>query len=170
MNKAKVIFVFCVLLVGLYFVTSGFLGQNGFFYNKTLEKMLTQREYQQDKITIELDSLIERQLQLASDQGLKDAALSLGYYTEGDKVYLFSSSSKQDAVYVGNTWDTDIKLFNPLSKISCFVISLVVSALVSFTYGFILFIKHRDYSTDDEETSDKVDSDFNSNDFDDFRV
>lgn len=170
MNKSRIIFVFCVLLVGLYFVTNGFLGENGFFYNKTLEKMLIQREYQEDKISIELDSLIERQLQLASDQGLKDAALSLGYYTEGDKVYLFSSSSKQDAVYAGNTWDTDIKLFNPLNKFLCFVISLVVSGLISFSYAFILFIKHRDYSTDDEDLSDNNESEFGGNDYDDFRV
>ena len=151
MTRGRVLFVFIVLLIGFYFVSTGLLGVNGYFYNKTLERLLLQRHYQQDKISVELNSLIERQLQLASSEGLKDAAVSLGYYTQDDGIYFFTSSSTQDAVYAGNIWDTEVKLFNPLSKIVWFGISALSAALITFVAGIVMFVKHRDYTEDGEE-------------------
>lgn len=165
MSKGRIIFVFLVLTVGFYFVSSGIFGENGYFYNKTLEKLLTQREYQQDKISIELNSLIERQIQLASEQGRKDAALSLGYYTKGDNVYLFADSSEQNIIFAGNIWDTAINLYRPVSKITCLGISVLASALITFVLGFILYIRKRDYSLDETSEDDGDVSQFENDDF-----
>lgn len=164
MSKGRIIFVFIVLSVGFYFVSSGIFGENGYFYNKTLEKLLTQREYQQDKISIELNSLIEKQIQLASEQGQKDAALSLGYYTKGDNVYLFTEASEQTVIFAGNIWDTDIKLYRPVGKTACLGVSLLVSALITFTIAFIVYIKHRDYSHDESSEEDNL-AEFDNDDF-----
>lgn len=162
MKASKIFFIFIVLSIGLYFVSVGVLGQNGLLYNRTLEKLLTQKKYQEDKIGVELNSLIQRQIELASDQGLKDAAVSLGYYTEDDKVYMFSEDSIQDAVFVGNTWDTEVKLFNPVSKIICFFIAVFSSAFLTFIYWFIWYLRSRDYV--------KSDSNYDNFDLDDFRT
>lgn len=171
MTRGRVLFIFIVLLIGFYFVSTGLLGVNGYFYNKTLERLLLQRHYQQDKISVELNSLIERQLQLASSEGLKDAAVSLGYYTQDDGIYFFTSSSTQDAVYAGNIWDTEVKLFKPLNKTVCFTIAFIGSAIITFTIALIAYVKHRDYSEkDSEDDTPEQETLINKEEFDNFRV
>ena len=99
MNIArKTLILFIVLTVCFYFLTLGLLGKGGYMYNRSLKRILENLEYTSDLLKSDIESLKIRSDSLNTEEGIRDAALSLGYYVEGDTIYLFSTSEVQDPV------------------------------------------------------------------------
>jgi len=138
MNIArKCIYLFLILSVCLYFLVLGIFGPGGYLYNKSLESLLRSLEYRADRLQSDIENLRIRADQLTMEDGIRDAALSLGYYVEGDTVYMFSTSELQAGETNPVVSVQDHIPYTPLSKIVCLVLSVVISALVS-TLVFLL--------------------------------
>ena len=130
----KSLFVLVVMTLCLYFLTTGLFAKGGYFYNKSLEKVLRNLEYRADRLKADVENLRLHSQELSTEEGIRDIALGLGYYVEGDTVYLFSDSDLQEPYISYNVTEADDSPFNPLSKPVCFLISFGASLIISLIY------------------------------------
>ena len=132
----KSLFILIVLTLCLYFLSTGLFAKGGYFYNKSLEKVLHELEYRADRLKSDVENLRLHSQELSTEEGIRDIALGLGYYVDGDTVYLFSDSDVQ-APYSYNVTEAEEKPFTPLSKPVCLLISFGISLIVALLYTLI---------------------------------
>jgi len=133
----KSFFILVVLTLCLYFLTTGLFAKGGYFYNKSLEKVLLDLEYRADRLKSDVENLMLQDSELTTEEGIRDTALNLGYYVDGDQVYLFAESELQEP-YTKYRIDEEVEQpFKPLSKPVCFLISLGISLVVTLLYTLV---------------------------------
>lgn len=125
----KYIILFLVLSLSFFFLLSGVFGTNGYLYNKALLSQLKVIEYEEDTMNMELETLEMQRESLSTEEGLRDAAISLGYYVEGDEVYRFSTPALQESVAISVNKPQAIE-FIPLKPVICILIATGISAIV----------------------------------------
>lgn len=130
MKKAfEFIILFLILSISLYFLCTGFLGEKGFLYNQSLKQLLAEMELKAKKAEFELDNLKRYERTLSSKEGVRDTAIELGYYLNGDKIYLIQNGQLQDSIKVEEL-SQGVTLFKCLSKMTCLIISCSVSLFI----------------------------------------
>lgn len=133
----KSLFILVVLTLCLYFLSVGLFAKGGYFYNKSLEQVLHELEYRADRLKSDVENLRLHSHELSTEDGIRDIALGLGYYVDGDTVYLFADSDVQEPYTSYNLEETEEKPFKPLSKPVCFLISFGVSLIISLLYTLV---------------------------------
>ncbi len=166
MMTRKIVILFIVLLLCFYSLISSFLGERGILANNELKRQLKANEYELDRKAVEIENLEIQREELSSEDGLRSAAIGLGYQVETDDVYVFSSedqvgSSSQKTVVTENLQTyTD---FKPWSSSFTLLISFCASTII--TVMVWLFSRHKG-KTDGSEQEESGDiGDY----FDDYR-
>lgn len=124
-----------------------------------MKKQIEEANYNSDKLDIEIASLKEKSGHLSSEEGLRDVAIDLGYYVEGDVVYLFDDVSLQDD-YQNYNLNFEDNSFKPISSSSVLLIDLCVSAVFSFFIWFLSKEKNKFEYEIDEGNGNLNDSDY----------
>lgn len=125
----KYIVLFLISVLSFFFLISGIFGTNGYYYNKALLSQLHLIEYEEDSMNTELEALERQRDKLSTEEGLRDAAIGLGYYVEGDEVYRFPSPALQES-YSRPENKPQVIEFTPLKPVICILIAVGISALV----------------------------------------
>lgn len=154
MKKArKYLFIFLFLSLCLYLLVSGIFGQGGYFYNRSLRKILRSLQYRSDKLQSDIQVLQQKSEELETEEGLRNTALNLGYYIEGDSVYVFSTSGLQTESYEYVTVE-EAQPFRAFSKGICILISVSASLIITALVWFADTIKKsRSFDEDDDTIS-----------------
>jgi len=90
----KLIILFAVLMLCFYSLISSFLGERGILVNKSLTRQLKENEYELDRKEVEIENLEIQEKELSTEDGLRSAAMNLGYKVESDDVYVFPSEDQ----------------------------------------------------------------------------
>ena len=154
---------FFILLVSVfcfYFLFSGLFGERGYLYNKSLEKQIIEKKHQSEKLNVIIENLKEQRKQLSSEEGLRDSAIDLGYYVEGDTVYRFDTSAIQPDL-IDNEKESEQKFYQPLSTTSLIFLSLGVSCVITFV---IWFFSEKTHDKNDDEDDEQLLSSDNDSD------
>lgn len=135
MIKRKILLFFVITLC-LYFIFSGIFGNNGYLHNKYLKAQLSILEEDARKLGIDINSLIDEKNNLTTEEGIRDAAVSLGYYISGDTIHVFDEVSLQPSAYTQANQD-EIEVYKPLNGFLCLLISAALSCGISVLSFFI---------------------------------
>ena len=154
----KLIVLFVVLILCFYSLISSFLGERGFLVNNSLKRQLKENEYELDRKDVEIENLEIQEKELSSEDGLRSAAMGLGYQVESDDVYVFptedkAKSSESTASTTSTTQSKDA--FRPWSKAFTLLISFVASTIITV---LMALISHRKGKIDDSEQEESGNS------------
>lgn len=134
-----------VCFISMYFLLAGIFGSSGALYNQSLRVQIREKQMKSEKLSLEIKNLENREQNMSTEEGLRDSAIGLGLYVEGDTVYLFDSPSLQNKVVI-NQIDS-IKTYEPLSTVSIILLALCISIIITFAIWFL----SRDNNSDDED-------------------
>ena len=161
----KLIVVFIVLLLCFYSITLSFFGERGIIANNILKRQLKENEYELDRREVEIENLKLRRQELSTEDGLRSAAINLGYQVDGDDVYVFQTdASVEDRQSVTGQSSPGIQSpsFNPWSMGFC----LLISFCLSFIITLIIWLFSRSKGQDDDSQQEKPGDTGNDFDFD----
>ena len=161
----KLVIVFIVLILCFYSLTLSFFGERGIIANNQLKKQLKENEYELDRRKVEIENLKLRKQELSTEDGLRSAAINLGYQVDGDDVYVFQSDGSGEAVPVGASASDSgkqVPSFNPWSMGFC----LLISFCLSFIITLIIWLFSRSKGQDDDSQQEKPGDTGNNFDFD----
>ncbi len=155
----KLIILFVVLLISLYSLISSFLGERGFLVNNSIKRQLKENEYQLDRMDVEIENLEIQEKELSSEDGLRSAAMGLGYQVESDDVYVFPTDDQTEA---SNTSGADAQVekskeFEPWSTPFTLLISFVASTIITVLVGLIAHHKGNIDDSEQEESGNSGD-------------
>ncbi len=155
MKKArKYLFIFLFLSFCLYLLVSGIFGQGGYLYNRSLRNILQSLQYRADKLQSDIQVLQQKSDEIATEDGLRNTALNLGYYIEGDSVYVFSTSGLQTDTYEYVRVEEEEQPFRAFSKGMCILVSVSASMIITALVWFADTVKKgRSFDEDDESIS-----------------
>lgn len=122
--------LFLVITLCLYFVFSGIFGNNGYLHNKYLKQQLSVLEEEARKLGVDINSLIDDKNKLNTEEGIRDAAVSLGYYISGDTIHVFDGASLQSSDNKESK-QTETEVYKPMSAILCLIIAAALSCGIS---------------------------------------
>lgn len=146
--------IFLISFLCLFFLGTGIFGVNGFFYNQDLKRQIAEAEYNRDKLEVDINSLREQKTHLSSDEGLRELAIDLGYYVDGDTVYLFDEPSLQDSEPSVESTSTQAH-YKPISSASILLIDLGASIVITFIiWLFSKDKKSKDYFDGEDDITD----------------
>jgi len=148
----KLLILFVVLTLCFFSLISSLLGERGIIVNNELKRQLKENEYELDKGNVELENLRMQQKELATEDGLRSAAINLGYQVESDDVYVFSSEGEAKpsvTVRTEQAATSEKSGFRPWSLGFCLLISFCASFII--TLLFWLFRRNKEGNTDDSE-------------------
>ncbi len=89
MKKSLFFLIFINLLLFLLF--TGIFGEQGLLHNRSLQRRLAAIQYEQELLSLEVQSLQRKKEDASSLDELRDAALRLGYNQDGNEVYYFAT-------------------------------------------------------------------------------
>lgn len=143
MKRFLLILIIC--FISMYFLLAGIFGSSGYLYNESLKKQIKQKQMMSERLAIDIENLKNRQSNLSSEEGLRDSAIGLGLYVDGDTVYLYDTPALQENE---NSFqiDTDDN-YEPLSVITIILLSLCISIVISF----VIWYFSKDDNSDNEE-------------------
>ncbi len=130
----KLIILFAVLMLCFYSLISSFLGERGFLVNKSLTRQLKENEYELDRKNVEIENLEIQEKELASEDGLRSAAMGLGYQVESDDVYVFPTEDDAEASQSGGSETSSVhgeRDFKPWSTPFTLLISFCASTIIT---------------------------------------
>ncbi len=160
----KYVVLFVVITLCLFSLMSAFMGERGFFANKELERQLKANEYRLDRDRVELENLKIQEQELSTEDGIRSAAMNLGYKVEGDDVYRFET---QDAVpNQGNelaqtTVPSNVsKPFTPWSSAACLGLASGASMVITLLV-WIIGRKGKDSDDSEQDESGNFGNNFN---------
>ncbi len=152
MKKArKYLFVFLFLSLCIFLLVSGIFGEGGYLYNRSLRSILQNLQYRSDKLQSDIQVLQQKSDELSTEDGLRNTALNLGYYIEGDSVYVFSSSGLQTDTYEYVTMEEETQPFRAFSKGMCILISVSASMIITALVWFADTVR-KGKSFDEDDT------------------
>ena len=130
--------IFVILSIGFYFLFTGIFGENGYLKNRELKIQLEEKETHLLKLNSQIESLSQKNEELSTEEGLREAALKLGYNVKGDEVFVFESSSLQkNQKEALNENNPERKEFKPFSSTIIVLMALVSSVLISIILNSI---------------------------------
>lgn len=144
MIKKKFV-MFLILSLCLYFVLLGIIGKNGYLYNQSLKKQLEILQNEAYELGIDINLLVEEKSFLLTEEGLRDAAINLGYYVEGDTIHVFDEVSVQKSK-TNNSAEHQLEFFNPANGALCALISIISSFVI--TCLSVVFTKKKENQDD----------------------
>lgn len=159
----KYVVLFIVITLCLFSLMSAFTGERGFFANKELERQLKANEYRLDRDRVELENLKIQEEELSTEDGIRSAAMNLGYKVDGDDVYRFET---QDAVpsrekVLEQTVSSDAaKPFTPWSPAACLGLAAGAS-LVATLLVWIIGRKGKDSDDSEQDEPGNFGNNFN---------
>lgn len=130
----KLIILFAVLMLCFYSLISSFLGERGFLVNNSLTRQLKENEYELDRKDVEIENLEIQEKELSSEDGLRSAAMGLGYQVESDDVYVFPTEDEAEASKTTGSEAAAVQTkqeFKPWSKLFTLLISFVSSTIIT---------------------------------------
>lgn len=148
----KLVIVFIVLLLCFYSLISSILGERGFLANNQLKRQLKANEYELDRKAVEIENLKIQQKELSTEDGIRSAAMNLGYQVESDDVYLFDTADSIESKEKNTNPNTVTNEQNSPFKPWASSFSLLISFCASFIITFILWLFNKGkVETDDSE-------------------
>ena len=151
----KLVVLFIVLTLCFYSLLLSLFGERGIIANNQLKKQLKENEYELDRREVELENLEHQKQELSTEDGLRSAAMNLGYQVESDDVYVFSTESDQQSkqsVHSLNAHEKEASSFKPLSMVKCLLISLGLSIIITFIVWIIGKGKGKENDSQQEES------------------
>ncbi len=147
----KYVVLFIVITLCLFSLMSAFMGERGFFANKELERQLKANEYRLDRDRVELENLKIQEEELSTEDGIRFAAMNLGYKVEGDDVYRFEI--QDDVPSQGETLGQAVssnasKAFVPWSSAACLGLASGASIVITL---LVWIIGRKGKNSDDSE-------------------
>ena len=150
----KLIILFFVLMLCFYSLILSFFGERGIIANNMLKRQLKENEYELDRRNVELENLRLQEQELSTEDGIRSAAMNLGYQVDSDDVYVFTTDG---GTVLDEKESQDIeskpadKTFAPWSMGKCMLISFCLSFIITF----ILWIFRKGKGTDDDSQQEE---------------
>ncbi|MFA6784959.1 MAG: septum formation initiator family protein [Sphaerochaeta sp.] len=146
LNKSmtrKTLIIFALSTIIAYPLFLGVFGPSGYFHNRQVSQKLSNLGYEQEVLSLQVQSLEEQKKQMSSADALKDAAFRFGYQSDGEQVYYFPDEHELDvqskgAYHEGKPVETGT--FEGLSQAWIVLITLAFSLLLTVSY---VFVSHR---------------------------
>ena len=157
----RYLFILFISVFCFYFLFSGLFGEKGFFYNKSLERQIEEKQRQSEKLSLIIENLKEQRKNADSEEAIRNSAVSLGYYVDGDTVYQFNTASLQDNL-IDNEKFEHAKTYRPLSPLAVFLVAFGFSSVATFV---IWLLSGRRRKSDDDGSDDSVASYNDNSDF-----
>lgn len=177
----KLLILLAVLTLCLFSLIYSFFGERGFIVNNQLKKQLKENEYEMDRRSVELENLTIQQLELSTEDGLRSAAINLGYQVDTDDVYVFNSDNNsnqtptQTSTQAASQPETEvtsalpqnatenkeineIKEFKPWNTGFCLLISFCTSFIITLIILLITKGKRHKNDSQQEESGDTGDN------------
>ncbi|MCQ2398684.1 MAG: hypothetical protein MJ052_05235 [Sphaerochaetaceae bacterium] len=151
---------FLVVFICSFSLFTGIVGPSGYLYNRSLKNRLSEIAFQADKLDVYIVNLTKQNEQLATEEGIRDAAIGLGYYVDGDKVFLFNDASKQES---GNITEHRkvTELYEPVPSGTSALICAIFSLISALIYTLV---RREKKDKDGDSTQER--SGFNTENFD----
>jgi hypothetical protein len=114
-----------------------------------LKQELEGVRYKKEVLSLQVDSLRSQQSELQSGEGLRDAALKLGYQSEGEQVYYFSDEIP-NSVNTARSVSSESpkkKSFTGFSVLWVFLSALAFSFILAVSYYIVA--NRRIYNNDE---------------------
>ncbi len=162
----KLIILFAVLMLTISSLISSFLGERGFLVNNSIKRQLKENEYELDRKDVEIENLEIQERELASEDGLRSAAMGLGYQVDGDDVYIFPTEDEVETSGSSGSGESSTKAaneFKPWSISLILLISFCASTIITVLVA--IFSRHKG-NIDDSEQEESGDS---GDDFDNYK-
>ncbi|MDD3056916.1 MAG: septum formation initiator family protein [Sphaerochaeta sp.] len=145
----KIPLIFALSLGISFPLLLAFAGKGGYLHNKSLMTEIEQLRYEQEVLTLQVQSLSDQKEQMGSRDALRDAAFKYGYQSDGEKVYYFVDSEEESNDQIraqtryGNTpqfegWPTQV----------IFALALGISSLGTVCYALLEKRWRRPYEFD----------------------
>ncbi len=150
----KLIILFIVLTLCFYSLILSFFGERGIIVNNQLKRQLKENEYELDRRNVEIENLQHQQQELSTEDGLRSAAMNLGYQVDGDDVYVFSTDDKPSPQASGDQsvqTKPEDAAFRPWGMAKCLLISLGLSFIITF----IIWIIRKGRGTEDDSQQEE---------------
>ena len=150
----KLIVVFIVLTLCIYSLILSFFGERGIIANNQLKRQLIENEYELDRREVEIENLRQQKKELSTEDGLRSAAMNLGYHVDGDDVYVFTSDGGEspESVETRETGPSQpASSFKPWSM----GFSLLISFCLSFIITLILWLFIKDKGQEDDSQQEE---------------
>ena len=127
--------VLIVLTVCSFALLLAIFGKTGYLVNQDLKKQLKINEYRLDRDEVELENLRIQEQELSTEDGVRFAAMNLGYKVEGDDVYQFETEDEVQTSEV-ETESTELSTletgsFKPWGFTKLFLVSFSFSLAVT---------------------------------------
>ena len=125
--------VLIVLTVCSFCLLTAFFGKTGYLVNQDLKKQLKINEYRLDRDEVELENLRIQEQELSTEDGVRFAAMNLGYKVEGDDVYQFETEDEVQNVSeeVQTTALATTSSYKPWGFLKLFLVSFSFSLAVT---------------------------------------
>lgn len=139
MTRKSLLF-FILVFTCMWFLLSGLLGEEGFIYNRQLEEELERQEESLLKLKTAQANFKRQEVNILTENFLKDGAIKQGYSLDGDEVYYFKPDSldyKTEKMYDLKRIQANHQKAWHLSKGSIALISLAISTAATFFLGLI---------------------------------
>ena len=147
----KYIILFVVFSLIFYSLISSFLGERGIIANNQLKRQLIENEYELDRRKVQLENLRIKEQELATEDGLRSAAMNLGYQVDSDNVFIFDNEeatiSQTQDFQAQNTVNNQETNFNPWSSGTI----LLISFCSSFIITLLLWLFRKKENDDSEQ-------------------
>ncbi|MGX8681663.1 MAG: FtsB family cell division protein [Spirochaetales bacterium] len=153
----KLLILFIVLTLCFYSLIVTFFGERGIIANNQLRRQLKENEYELDRREVELENLERQRQELSTEDGLRSAAMNLGYQVESDDVYVFSAETAQETGHSSqqnNASEKSQSSFKPFSTLMCLLISIGLSIIITFVIWLIGKGKGKENDSKQEESGD----------------
>lgn len=150
----KLVILFIVLLVCFYCLILSFFGERGIIANNQLKRQLKENEYELDRRNVEIENLRLQEQELSTEDGLRSAAMNLGYQVDSDDVYVFTTDGgpvPQTAETQPTVKQEEEEPFKPWKMSFC----LLISFCLSFIITFILWIFRKGKGTEDDSQQEE---------------
>ena len=157
MMTRKLIVLFIVLTLCFYSLILTVFGERGIIANNQLRRQLKENEYELDRREVELENLERQKQELSTEDGLRSAAMNLGYQVDSDDVYVFSSEAAQEtkpSSLQSTASEKQLSSFKPLSMVMCLLISIGLSIIITFVVWLIGKGKGKENDSKQEESGD----------------
>ena len=155
---AVLVLVLVVLTVFNFCLLTAIFGETGYLVNKDLEKQLKINEYRLDRDEVELENLRIQEQELATEDGVRSAALNLGYKVEGDDVYQFETEDQVETVSTDDTsaviQTEETSTFKPWGFTKIFLIAFGFSLAVTVLIWLVRRKKEEENDSQQNESGD----------------
>ena len=130
MDNARKILLFLIVFLLFYLFSLSFLGETGYFVNKSIKNEINRVNKIISKNDIEIES-IESEIETADDfENLNDIAFSLGYKSGNTEVYYFEQEDILDINYIREDTAEQSVLFKGIPKYLLAIASLIFTVVI----------------------------------------